>query len=285
MKKALLLFMMIIAVSGNNVKIYAGEQTWTCPKCGYEASYNFCGNCGTAKPGEEWICSNCGEAVTGNFCNHCGNSREESGENIAADAGYTGTEKPDNTSVYNVIIAEYRAALATYASIKDMDYYGEYYANVNFTLLRRHYTEPEYGQICYAYYDIDGNGKDELLIGFGRNDGTEIPYFDVFTSDGQTVRRFFNNNSLGYRSFLTIYTDGTIHFQGANGAADGTCQCWTIGQDGVTPTCILDYEYHYDTSGGLSYTVVSGSMPPEEYEKSLSSKTYIEVSGWRGIEE
>ncbi len=49
----------------------AGD-TWKC-SCGYHASGNFCGQCGSKKPAADgWKCPQCGSNVTGNFCPECG---------------------------------------------------------------------------------------------------------------------------------------------------------------------------------------------------------------------
>ena len=56
----------------------AGTDTWTCPKCGAQASGNFCSKCGTKKPeSDKWYCPNCGQENTVNFCSKCGTKKPE----------------------------------------------------------------------------------------------------------------------------------------------------------------------------------------------------------------
>ena len=188
----------------------------------------------------------------------------------------------DNAAVtlYDAILDEYRDAVLTYDSVQDIDYVRSLYPHVNTTLVFHQYAWPEYNRLYYAYYDIDGNGSGELLIGLGTPDGSYVSCFDIFASDGTGITKFFDNESLGERSSLTVYTDGTIHFQGSNGAADGVVECWVIGSDGATPVSVLAYSYHYDETGQISYSDVTGNMLPVDYENSLSEKTPVSVTGW-----
>ena len=56
----------------NNVQ----NNSWTCPKCGNNASGNFCTNCGEKKPEtvKAKYCTNCGEKIDNDakFCSKCG---------------------------------------------------------------------------------------------------------------------------------------------------------------------------------------------------------------------
>ena len=204
-----------------------------------------------------------------------GNTGNTGGADTAGAAGNSG-----DRSAYSVIIDEYKGAMLTFVSSQDSDYVRGLYPHVNMTLVHHQYSWPDTTQLYYTYYDIDGNGSDELLVGSGTPDGSSVSYYDIFTSDGVNVKKLFYNESLGERSYLTIYTDGSIHFQGSNGAADGTVQCWMLAGDGVTPVMLLGYDYHYDEAGQVQYLNVAGTMSPEEYEGSLAGKTAVTVTGW-----
>ena len=51
-------------------KANAAANTWKCA-CGYEASGNFCPECGAKKPENSWTCA-CGFSNKGKFCENCG---------------------------------------------------------------------------------------------------------------------------------------------------------------------------------------------------------------------
>lgn len=74
MRKTLIAVILMIAMITFSFAI-AEETVWVCPKCGNEATENFCYNCGTANPSEEWICPNCLNQSTGVICSKCGNPK------------------------------------------------------------------------------------------------------------------------------------------------------------------------------------------------------------------
>ena len=58
----------------------SSNDGWTCPKCGKEASGNFCTNCGEKKPetARAKFCTNCGSKLANGtkFCPECGTKAE-----------------------------------------------------------------------------------------------------------------------------------------------------------------------------------------------------------------
>ncbi len=52
------------------------DGAWKCPKCGAEATGNFCPECGTKKPAADgWTCPSCGTLNKGKFCVECGTKK------------------------------------------------------------------------------------------------------------------------------------------------------------------------------------------------------------------
>ena len=192
-------------------------------------------------------------------------------------------ETNEAPSYYMEIIDQYREAISIYPESQDMGLINQLYSNVNSMLILNQYSWPESYKLYYAYYDIDGNGTNELLIGQGNPDGTGIACCDVFSTDEISAIRFFADRSLGYRSTLTIYSDGTMNLKGSNGAYDGIEECWIIGDDGYTPLMILQYNIHYGENNFISYSDVIGEMSPEDYTNSLLYKSEIELSNWKMI--
>lgn len=62
--------------------------------------------------------------------------------------------------------------------------------------------------LAYAYSDIDGNGVDELILGYKIKD--EYHIFDVYSYDGYQARKLFNENGLGIAVKLDLYQSGEI---------------------------------------------------------------------------
>ena len=70
-------------------------------------------------------------------------------------------------------------------------------------------------ELCYAYCDVDGNGCEELIIGSHiTEDGYALIGLYALANDLPVTVE----NTVGDRSHLTIYTDGTIGISGSSGA-------------------------------------------------------------------
>lgn len=188
-----------------------------------------------------------------------------------------------NTEIYDSILEEYRNAAAAFPTDQDWELLKQQYPNVDTMIIFNQYSSPESIGIYYTYYDIDGNGVDELLISEGGIDGSYMTCCDVFSNDGISPISFFSDYSLGYRSRLTIYTDGTMGIEGSNGAADGAVESWVIADDGFTPVMTIKYSYHYSEDGSISYADVVGEITPEEYINSLDNKSEIKITNWMAI--
>lgn len=70
----------------------------------------------------------------------------------------------------------------------------------------------------YAYLDIDGNGMEELLIGFGPEGYIKI--VDLYSFDGEQVVQLIDEPTLGDRSTLSLLTDGTLYLNGGSSATE-----------------------------------------------------------------
>ena len=70
----------------------------------------------------------------------------------------------------------------------------------------------------YAYYDIDGNGMEELLIGFGTEGYIRI--VDLYGFDGERAVQLIDEPTLGDRSTLSLLTDGTLYLNGSSSATE-----------------------------------------------------------------
>ena len=72
----------------------------------------------------------------------------------------------------------------------------------------------------YAYRDIDGNGIDELLIGFGSEGYIRI--VDLYGFDGEQAVQLIDEPTLGDRSSLSLLEDGTLYLFGGSSATEAT---------------------------------------------------------------
>lgn len=116
---------------------------------------------------------------------------------------------------YQGITAEYQAVLgvdsATFLTAPDNYFNGDHMAI-------RYYHMYHGDNFYYAYMDIDGNGMEELLIGFGPED--YIRFVDLYGFDGERAVQLIDEPTLGDRSMLALLTDDTLYLALGSSAAE-----------------------------------------------------------------
>ncbi len=184
---------------------------------------------------------------------------ETTGEEEDAPLEEEETEPPeaDNSEesrkdAYQAILDEYTEA----AGVKpDEDgggfeqSYGNQYPNVNTVIMGSFANIPSWN-LCYAYYDIDGNGAEELLLGI--DNGMDASIIDLYTFDGNNAVKSGNYPS----SNFTIYDNGMIWESRLSGeeTETGAAYIWEkITEDGYS--FVADHEYisYYDNGNTLSF--------------------------------
>lgn len=116
---------------------------------------------------------------------------------------------------YRGITAEYQTVLgvdsATFLNAPDNYFNGDHMAI-------RYYHMYHGDNFYYAYMDIDGNGMEELLIGFGPED--YIRFVDLYGFDGERAVQLIDEPTLGDRSMLALLTDDTLYLALGSSAAE-----------------------------------------------------------------
>ena len=107
---------------------------------------------------------------------------------------------------YQGITAEYQAVLgvdsAAFLHAPENYFNGDHMAI-------RYYHMYHCDHFYYAYMDIDGNGMEELLIGFGPED--YIWFVDLYGFDGEQAVQLIDEPTLGDRSMLALLADDTLY--------------------------------------------------------------------------
>lgn len=133
--------------------------------------------------------------------------------------------------VYRAILDEYGFAMAADPYEENTDF-----PNINQTMMNYYYQSggydgEDYTAFYYDFYDIDGNGTEELLIGYG-SDSKDI--VDVYCMKDNRPQKLIDDPSLGERSQLYIYPDGTMIFVGSGGADLHGVTTYAFESDGVS---------------------------------------------------
>lgn len=125
-----------------------------------------------------------------------------------------------------------------------------------------------------AFYDFDGNGVPELVIGMG---GEEIRPVGVYAFDGRDMHYLCAENPVGERSHLSRH-DGLFVLHGSGGASSGILVLFTIAEDGWSTELVDEFEYEYDEAGQVTYTSQLGVLSPEELvERGLPESEGLEA--------
>lgn len=124
----------------------------------------------------------------------------------------------------------------------------------------------------YAYYDIDGNGSMELLIG-GNPDSPSI--LDIIIYDGHEAHGCFTNEWIGERNALYVYNDGTIHCHGAGGAVNSVEDLYRISSDGYDIELINSFEADWSLYPDTPYFNDEEFLTPEEFNRVTVDLGYI----------
>ena len=114
---------------------------------------------------------------------------------------------------YQRVTADYLAVISadSTAFLNDPESYfhGDYASLRYYHMFHSH-------SFCYAYYDINQDGIDELLIGINTGDAVDI--VDIYGFDGAQAVQIVDEPTLGDRSQLTLLADGTLYILGGSGA-------------------------------------------------------------------
>ena len=178
---------------------------------------------------------------------------------------------------YEGIIGEYLSVINTdrtsYLNAPESYFHGDY-ASV------RYYHMYHADRFYYAYYDIDRNGMEEMLIGFG-NDGS-VKIVDLYGFDGEQAVQLIHEPTLGDRSEVLLLEDGTLYLSGGSGAAQANHSfleidgCGTAEADASTAAEAKDIVWNnlgtQEETAGVSFDAVLEdirtvlTVPQEDYD-------------------
>lgn len=176
--------------------------------------------------------------------------------------------KLSSEETYKPILDEYSLAMGADHNDETAEF-----PNINYVMMNYYYQYGGYDGtyftgFYYDYYDIDGNGTDELLIGYGSKFKDVV---DVYGTKDNKPQKFIDEYSLGERSQLYIYPDGTMLLFGSGGAELNVIDTYKIKEDGVSLSVESEtYEGDFNLDSALA-------------EKSNNQEA-VEDFGWKPID-
>lgn len=173
---------------------------------------------------------------------------------------------------YQKIINEYKNALSLGADYVLNNQKEFSHVNMDVILYAREDTNQS---ICYAKYDIDKNGIDELILIDTAWIGTNI--IDIYSFDGKSAFQLFENvkDNLGTLTHLKTYENGILYIYGSRGWGYGFANFYKIDEDGYHLTLIE--EYSFDDYNHF-YFNENESLSSKEFDKKVSD--FIEVTNY-----
>ncbi len=193
-------------------------------------------------------------------------------ENNVADSQKASTK---NTDIYNYVLAQYSDMVQNdfYINLRDSDNYESSFGESIGLEIRTHKQN-----IYYTFYDIDGNGTEELIIAGGEyavSNPSFSPWnYDLYGYDGTNVVHIFPEMEFGYRTNFSLYENGVIEVFYSNSAAESGIDFYKISADGFTPEQIDSFTAVSHLEGNepvFTYSQNGNEISEEEYNANIQS--------------
>ena len=156
----------------------------------------------------------------------------------------------NSEETYYSIITEYKNAINDNEIESDYDLVSQKYPDVNERMIS-YFHMYKTQKFVYTFYDIDGNGSDELIISINNSNNYSI--IDIFTYDGSSAVKQIADSCLGERCSVDIWDNGVFYYRGSGGANSGALEFSKIASNGYTNEIIQSFYYEYDDSNIVSF--------------------------------
>ena len=198
-----------------------------------------------------------------------------------------------DTDVYNHVLAEYKDMVQNdfYTDLLDHGdleaYDSSFGEDIGAEI--RNYKQDVY----YAFYDIDGNGIEELIIAGGEDSasGSGLPLrnYDLYTFDGSNVVHIFPEMDFGYRTNVSLYANGIIKVCYSGSAGESGVDFYRIDADGVSHKLVDSFASAGSQEGDtamFTYSQNGTEITEEEYNTKIQSyETALTTAlDWRQIQ-
>lgn len=148
--------------------------------------------------------------IVANGIGGCSSKNNEVSVSARDDTNIVDSEKDVvyKPELYEHILQEYNDAISTFHENGE-NAIAEEFPNVSEFLVSN---TVECGMsIWYGYYDIDGNGIDELFFSYETTEGDEYKIVDVFSQDGEKVQKIGEEDTFSEHTESRVYENGVIY--------------------------------------------------------------------------
>lgn len=155
--------------------------------------------------------------------------------------------------IYNTVIKDYKLAMNEYNpdSLTSIE---SKYSLVNENLISHVYTYSNNNiELGYTYYDIDNNGRNELIVGVtSENDNSLLPAAIYTYNENKEIKKIYFLDTIE-RGKISIYENGTIYSSGAGSASIHYYRFYKLSDDGNSKETLEEIREEYKTENDVVY--------------------------------
>lgn len=195
--------------------------------------------------------------------------KEETKANVQTEESKTEQEEKVE-DIYSEVVKAYKLAKQEYEKDQTIEV-NKKYPLVNGSLISHAYTYSGNNVgIGYTFYDIDNNGRKELIIGVTNGTDSSMMPVAIYTyTKSKEVKKIYFLDTIE-RGKLAIYANGVIYSNGSGGAAIHYYNFFKMSSDGNSLETLEKVREEYKTSTDVKYY-------NNENDKELSYKNSEEI--------
>ncbi len=155
----------------------------------------------------------------------------------------------------------------------------EKFVNTNAVKSAAESTDEETVKLYYAYYDIDADSEEELLIGVGNDSLVKIAA--IYEPNNGKTTRVFKDNSIGDTSLVSVLKDGTVFYHKVTDDKSSEAGIWKLNSTGAYSTEI--YTMDTEKYGDELYHKDDTSVPYNDLLATIQETGIINDFDWKEV--
>lgn len=155
----------------------------------------------------------------------------------------------------------------------------EKFVNTNAVKSAAESTDEEAVNLYYAYYDIDADSEEELLIGVGNDSLVKIAA--IYEPNNGKTTRVFKDNSIGDSSLVSVLKDGTVFYHKVTDDKNSEAGIWKLNSTGAYSTEI--YTMDTEKYGDELYHKDDASVPYNDLLATIQETGIVNDFDWKEV--
>ena len=138
------------------------------------------------------------------------------------------------------------------------------YPNTNHSIMKA-YHEGQEASFYYSFYDLDQNGTDELLMGYG-SDNSYIMLVDAYAFNGEEAVKIIEERMQGGLLETIIFEDGSYGVYGGSEGYSVYFYVRKLAEDGFSLDTIFDVSFGWNVNGEMEAEGIDvNNLTEEQY--------------------